>query len=319
MLCSRSGACAVTPQLGVVRDVLLQHAFTPFRTTSGARSVVLLRGPESWRLHLTTCTRSYTQQRKRFYKTVNISQEDGAFQISLDRRRLRTPMGNIVKLPNEPLALSVATEWEAQKDIIRTSSMYMSRLCNKAIDNPLNETAEERIEQTLPFLDTDTICFRAEEPPVLAELQQKAWDPVMKWVEKRFDVAFGSSTSVIGPEIPDGTKEKLRKLLRSFDAWSLVGFQEISEALKSVILALALVERHISVETAVALSRLEEEYQIGHWGRVEWSHDVEVTHIQAAVAAALMFVQFNQEVRVVSQKLPSDTNKEQSVKSTSVQ
>lgn len=59
--------------------------------------------------------------------------------------------------------------------------------------------------------------------------------------------------------------------------------------------------------------------QIGHWGRVEWSHDVEVTHIQAAVAAALIFVQFNQEVRVVSQKLPSDTNKEQPVQSVSVQ
>jgi chaperone required for assembly of F1-ATPase len=34
------------------------------------------------------------------------------------------------------------------------------------------------------------------------------------------------------------------------------------EALKSVVLALALLERHVSVETAVALSRLEEEYQV---------------------------------------------------------
>ena len=40
------------------------------------------------------------------------------------------------------------------------------------------------------------------------------------------------------------------------------GLQHIVESLKSVILALALVDRHLNVETAVALSRLEEEYQV---------------------------------------------------------
>ena len=174
-------------------------------------------------LNLTILKRFYTKERKRFYKAVTISQQDGQFQVNLDRRRLRTPLGNIVTVPNEPLALSVATEWEAQKEVIHTPSMYISRLCNKAIDNPLNETADERIDQILPFLDTDTICFRAEEPPVLVALQETAWDPVMQWVEQRFDVIFGSSTSVTGPQIPADTKEKVRKFLCSFDSWSLIG------------------------------------------------------------------------------------------------
>jgi len=42
------------------------------------------------------------------------------------------------------------------------------------------------------------------------------------------------------------------------------GFSFGVEALKSVILTLCCVERHISVERAVLLSRLEEEFQVKH-------------------------------------------------------
>ena len=42
------------------------------------------------------------------------------------------------------------------------------------------------------------------------------------------------------------------------------GFGFGVEALKSVILTLCCVERHISVERAVLLSRLEEEFQVKH-------------------------------------------------------
>jgi hypothetical protein len=42
----------------------------------------------------------------------------------------------------------------------------------------------------------------------------------------------------------------------------LTGFSFGVEALKSIILTLCCVERHISVERAVLLSRLEEEFQV---------------------------------------------------------
>ena len=42
-----------------------------------------------------------------------------------------------------------------------------------------------------------------------------------------------------------------------------VGFEYAITQLKSVVLSLGIIDRHLSVEQAVLLSRLEEEYQVG--------------------------------------------------------
>lgn len=43
----------------------------------------------------------------------------------------------------------------------------------------------------------------------------------------------------------------------------LAGFEYVITQLKSVVLSLGIIDRHLSVEKAVLLSRLEEEYQVG--------------------------------------------------------
>lgn len=41
------------------------------------------------------------------------------------------------------------------------------------------------------------------------------------------------------------------------------GLEYVITQLKSVVLSLGIIDRHLSVEQAVLLSRLEEEYQVG--------------------------------------------------------
>lgn len=48
----------------------------------------------------------------------------GWYEINLDKRKLRTPHGNIFKVPSEPLALAVATEWNAQDKIVNRHAMH---------------------------------------------------------------------------------------------------------------------------------------------------------------------------------------------------
>lgn len=47
------------------------------------------------------------------------------------------------------------------------------------------------------------------------------------------------------------------------DNFFLAGFEYVITQLKSVVLSLGVIDRHLSVEQAVLLSRLEEEYQVG--------------------------------------------------------
>ncbi|XP_036401335.1 ATP synthase mitochondrial F1 complex assembly factor 2 [Megalops cyprinoides] len=248
-----------------------------------------------------------TSERKKFYQDVSISQgEDGMFEINLDRRKLKTPGGKIFTVPNEALAIAVATEWDSQKDTLKFYTMHLTTLCNTALDNPTHRDKDQMITAALKYLETDTICYRVEEPPGLVELQKNEWDPVLHWIEKRYNVVIGSSDSIMGPQIPEETKDTFRQHLGSYNFWALTGLEYVINQLKSVVLSFGLIDRHLTVEQAVLLSRLEEEYQIQRWGNVEWAHDYDMYELRARTAAGTLFVHLCSESSTVKRKLLQD-------------
>lgn len=74
------------------------------------------------------------------------------------------------------------------------------------------------------------------------------------------------------------------------------------DTLKSVILTLACAEKRLNPEKAVLLARLEEEFQLGRWGRVEWAHDLNQQDLQARLSAAVLFIYFNSSSSFVKAK-----------------
>lgn len=49
----------------------------------------------------------------------------GGFEVNLDKRKLKTPLGNLMKLSNEALAVAVATEWDMQGPILQQHNMHI--------------------------------------------------------------------------------------------------------------------------------------------------------------------------------------------------
>ncbi|OXB68768.1 UNVERIFIED_CONTAM: hypothetical protein H355_015114 [Colinus virginianus] len=245
-------------------------------------------------------------ERKRFYQNVSISQGEGGFEINLDHRKLKTPQAKLFTVPSEALAIAVATEWDSQKDTIKFYTMHLTTLCNTALDNPTQRNKVQLIRAAVKFLETDTLCYRVEEPAALAELQKKEWDPIVTWAEKRYNVAIGSSTSIMGPNIPASTRDTFISHLASYNMWALQGIEYVITQLKSLILSMGLIDRHITVEKAVLLSRLEEEYQIQRWGNVEWAHDYDLCELRARAAAGTLFVHLCSESSTVKHKLLQD-------------
>ncbi|XP_069917775.1 ATP synthase mitochondrial F1 complex assembly factor 2-like isoform X2 [Oryctolagus cuniculus] len=150
-----------------------------------------------------------TAERKRFYQNVSISQGEGGFEINLDHRKLKTPQAKLFTVPSEALAIAVATEWESQQDTIKSYTMHLTTLCNTSLDNPTQRSKDQLIRAAIKFLDTDTICYRVEEPETLVELQKNEWDPVIEWAENR-DRVRGDPAQVHGADLgpdrpaPDG-------------------------------------------------------------------------------------------------------------------
>lgn len=49
----------------------------------------------------------------------------GLYEINLDRRKLKTPGGKLFTVPNEALAIAVATEWDAQRETLKFYTMHL--------------------------------------------------------------------------------------------------------------------------------------------------------------------------------------------------
>ncbi|KAF7388168.1 ATP synthase mitochondrial F1 complex assembly factor 2 [Vespula maculifrons] len=230
---------------------------------------------------------------KRFYRRTNILSSGGKFEITLDQRKLKTPKGKIFEVNNKGLALAVATEWDAQKDIIEKENMHLTALCNTVLDNPNNQTKLDIVNYITNCLEIDTILFHSSEIDDLYKLQVEKWDPIVQWFCDHYKVNIVKTQSIDTPTVPIETKTVLTRHLSSYDFNAVHGFLYAVNALKSVILTLAAIERVIDVEKAVELSRLEEIYQISHWGNIEWSHDLSKYDLQSRVAAAVLFVHLN--------------------------
>lgn len=58
-------------------------------------------------------------------KTGFVSSTGGLYEINLDKRKLKTPGGKLFTVPNEALAIAVATEWDVQKDSLKFYTMHL--------------------------------------------------------------------------------------------------------------------------------------------------------------------------------------------------
>lgn len=180
------------------------------------------------------------------------------------------------------------------------------------------------VNYILQFVPTDTVLFHSpvilfyhqsdrileliqpspqQEDDELYKVQCRDWDPVINWFNDRYETNLTKSRDISAPAMPVDTKMNITKHLLSYDLTSMHGFVFAVDVLKSMVLAFACIERFITVEQAVKLSRLEEEFQITHWGRVEWAHDLAQQDHQARLAAAVLFIHFNNSEHLVKEKL----------------
>ncbi|XP_011880728.1 PREDICTED: ATP synthase mitochondrial F1 complex assembly factor 2 isoform X2 [Vollenhovia emeryi] len=230
---------------------------------------------------------------KRFYRRTNILSSGNKFEITLDQRKLKTPQGRVFEVNSKPLALAVAAEWDAQKETIDRGSMHLTSLCNTVLDNPHNHTKMNLVNHIVNCLEMDTILFYSSEVDELYQLQIEKWEPMVRWFCEHYNVDIARTQGIEAPTVSIETKAALTRHLLSHNFNSIYGLVYAVDGLKSVILTLATAARVINIPEAVTLSRLEEEYQISHWGNVEWHHEYSKQDLQARLSAAMLFVYLN--------------------------
>ena len=204
---------------------------------------------------------------KRFYKRVDVGEtgEGGDVQILLDGKPVKTPARRALAAPTRPLADTIAAEWHAQKDVIDPARMPLTRLANAAID-AVSDAPAAVIDEVAKYLGTDLLCYRADAPAGLVEMQSTAWDPVLAWAHKQFGARFMLSQGVMHVAQPPEAIAVMRAEIPN-DPWRLAAVSSITTLTGSAVLALALAHGALDADTAWAAAHVDEDWQMSQWGK----------------------------------------------------
>lgn len=202
---------------------------------------------------------------KRFYKNAAARPVSGGHEIALDERPVKTPAKNPLLVPSGPLAEAIAAEWNGQGEKIDPRSMPFTGLANAAIDRVSPDPGAFAASLAL-FGESDLLCYRAEGPAGLVARQADAWDPLLAWARRRFDVDFEVISGIMHRPQPPRTLDQLGRAVGSRDAFALAALSPLVTISGSLVIALALSEQATTLGDAWAAANLDEVWQAEQWG-----------------------------------------------------
>jgi chaperone required for assembly of F1-ATPase len=202
---------------------------------------------------------------KRFYKEAAAAPAADGVAVLLDARPVKTPARRALALPTEELAEAIAAEWNAQGDEIDPRAMPLTGLANAALDR-IAADREAFAAGLARYGESDLLCYRAEGPRPLVERQAAAWDPLLAWARRRYDVDFEVTSGILHRPQPPATIARLAAAVAARDPFPLAALSPLVTISGSLVIALALAEGEIGVEEGWTAATLDEAWQAEQWG-----------------------------------------------------
>lgn len=205
---------------------------------------------------------------KRFYKSVTLGEGDGGWKVLLDARPLKTPGGRPLTIASRLLAEAIASEWDAQGEKIRPESMPTFRLLATGIDR-VADRRDDVISATLKYAETDLLCYRADAPQDLVDLQSRRWQPILDWIREDLGAELKVTAGILPIDQSPEVFVALRSAVAKFDDLALTALSSLAGVTGSLALALAMAHARIDAEEGGALALLDEQFQADNWGEDE--------------------------------------------------
>lgn len=218
---------------------------------------------------------------KRFWKEVGVA--DGA--VLLDGRPVKTPARAPFVAPTSALADAIAEEWRAVAETIDPRAMPLTGFTNAAIDrvgaDPVSFAAS-----LASYAETDLLCYRAENPPQLAEKQAEVWDPMLDWARRRYDVTFIVTAGIVHVAQPKEAVARLSAAVAARTSFELAALSPLVTIGGSLVAALMIAEHAIEADAAFDATHLDEIWQAELWGEDYLATETRVAREDDFLAAA---------------------------------
>ncbi|MES2491878.1 MAG: ATP12 family protein [Pseudomonadota bacterium] len=206
------------------------------------------------------------ERMKRFYQNVTTADSEGGWQVLLDGRPIKTVGGRPQIVPCAALAEAMAAEWASQGPEISAGAFILRDLADYAIDVVGTDRAGA-IGQIMPYGETDTLCYRADDHDPLHLRQDAVWEPLLSAAERRFDARFERVSGIIHRPQPVATLARLEAALIAETDCRLAALRTLAGLAASLVIALAAIERKSDLAMLWNAANLEEDWQAEFWGK----------------------------------------------------
>ena len=204
--------------------------------------------------------------RKRFFEHARTDDAgEGRVAILLDGKPVLTPARRALVAPSRRLAQAIASEWDAQTDMIDPARMPLTRLANAVIDAVVDRP-QPVADEIARYVGSDLLFYRADAPAGLVAKQSQAWDPVLAWAREVYDARFVLAEGVVHTAQPHDAVAAMRATIPG-DPWRLTAVSLITTLTGSALLALALAQDAINADAAWSTAHVDEDWQMSQWGQ----------------------------------------------------
>lgn len=202
---------------------------------------------------------------KRFYTLAETRAAEGGYQVQLDGRGVKTPLGAQQIVPTGIIADALAAEWNAQPETLDPAIFRFRDLADYAIDMVAPDSGAA-ITKLLTFLDTDTLCYRADPDEPIFKHQIAVWEPVLTALENRHRVTLERISGIMHRAQPAETIATIREYAGRHDAFTLSELITKTSLAASLTIGLSSIEPDADITQLWAAANLEEDWQMEQWG-----------------------------------------------------
>lgn len=201
----------------------------------------------------------------RIFKDVTVEEVGEAFTILLDGRAVKTPAKSALLLPTREVAEAIADEWDRQEAKIDPATMPFMQAAATAIDR-VTPQRDKVIEDIVAYGGTDLVCYRAEHPDSLVAKQSAAWDPLLHWLHSRHQISLKTTNAITHIAQDEAALAKLAEIVGAQKDMTLSPLYNITALCGSLVVALAVLDGHVTADEAFEISELDETHVMELWG-----------------------------------------------------
>jgi chaperone required for assembly of F1-ATPase len=225
---------------------------------------------------------------RRFWTEARAEPVAGGFALRLDSRPVRTPAGTPLVVPTRAMAEAIAAEWNAQEGSVKPLTMPVTRSANAALDKVAVQF-DEVADLIAAYGASDLLCYRATGPERLVALQAEAWDPLLDWAAQALAAPLTVTSGVVPVDQPGPSLARLSARVAACTAFELTALHDLVAITGSLVLGLAVTEARLDAEAAWTLSRIDEAWQAGLWGRDEEAEAMEALRREGLLHAGRFY------------------------------